>query len=416
MGNTIKITGISRGEIYSPNHTNNDGMIFQKTADELRNLGAIIEIMDEKKFLNSEVNGNIFFSMVRNPASVEKLIRMGENGALVINSGTAINNCYRANITRILLEHNISYPKSIIVKTNDVVWEEMNVFENYPYNDGSVNNNVIWPKFIADVRASDTDFVGVVVQASFLSQQFKGMAKKVKQDLIALGCYKIVINEYSDFDETKAKVKTCIVFCRKGYVGRVTYVERSTGRTVQKSLELPFDMIFDTNHIQFLDALDQSRTLSFARFPQYGKWCKDTPENKKLWAIGSYYKTEGFDKNPLKQFVKIAPLSGAERNYYCVFGSAKTEAEIDRVLEQVKSFWFNDAVQSALLLTRYQISLDKTQYAKIPKTIIDHIFSEDELFKIWGIPENAKQAAKELVKNCDYKKKVAIEESNAENN
>jgi hypothetical protein len=287
---------------------------------------------------------------------------------------------------------------------------------NYPYNDGSVNNNVIWPKFIADVRASDTDFVGVVVQASFLSQQFKGMAKKVKQDLIALGCYKIVINEYSDFDETKAKVKTCIVFCRKGYVGRVTYVERSTGRTVQKSLELPFDMIFDTNHIQFLDALDQSRTLSFARFPQYGKWCKDTPENKKLWAIGSYYKTEGFDKNPLKQFVKIAPLSGAERNYYCVFGSAKTEAEIDRVLEQVKSFWFNDAVQSALLLTRYQISLDKTQYAKIPKTIIDHIFSEDELFKIWGIPENAKQAAKELVKNCDYKKKVAIEESNAENN
>ncbi len=132
MGNTIKITGISRGEIYSPNHTNNDGMIFQKTADELRNLGAVIEIMDEKKFLNSEVNGNIFFSMVRNPASVEKLIRMGENGALVINSGTAINNCYRANITRILLEHNISYPKSIIVKTNDVVWEEMNVFENYP--------------------------------------------------------------------------------------------------------------------------------------------------------------------------------------------------------------------------------------------------------------------------------------------
>jgi hypothetical protein len=287
---------------------------------------------------------------------------------------------------------------------------------NYPYNDGSVNNNVIWNKFISDVRASDTDFVGVVVQASFLSQQFKGMAKKVKKDLIALGCYKIVINEYSDFDETKAKVKTCIVFCRKGYSGRVTYVERRTGRIVQKSLELPFDMIFDTDHIQFLDALDQCRTGSFARFPQYGKWIKDNPENKKLWAVGSYYKTEGFDKNPLKQFVKIEPLSGSEKNYYCVFGSAKTEAEIDTVLEQVKSFWFNDAVQVALLLTRYQISLDKTQYVKIPKTQIDHVFGKDELFDLWNISEPARQAARELVKNCDYKKKLVAEEADAKNN
>jgi hypothetical protein len=283
---------------------------------------------------------------------------------------------------------------------------------NYPYNDGSVNNNVIWNKFIHDAKSSDTDLLGVVVQASFLSQKFTGMAKKVKQDLIALGCYKIVINEYSDFDENKAKVKTCILFCRKGYDGLVTYVERSTGRTVQKSLQSPFDMIFDPDQRAFLDELDSAHTKSFDRFPQYKKWIKDEPSNKNLWAIGSYYKTEGFDKNPLKQFVKISPNSGEEKNYYCIFGFAKTEAEIDSKLEQLKSFWFNDAVQAALLLTRYQISLDKTQYAKIPKTTIDHVFGDDELFDLWNISDSARKAARELVKDCDYKKKREDAENN----
>jgi hypothetical protein len=278
---------------------------------------------------------------------------------------------------------------------------------NYPYNDGSVNNNVIWNKFISDVRASQTDFVGVVVQASFLSQPFKGMAKAVKQDLMALGCYKIIINEYSDFDEKKAKVKTCIVFCRRGYTGLVTYVERSTGRTLQKSLDSPFDMIFDPGQIKFLDELDTARLHSFARFPQYKKWTQDNADNKKLWAIGCYYKTEGFDKNPLKPFTIIEPNSGEKKNYYCVFGSADTKDEAELVLEKLKSFWFNDAVQAALLLTRYQISLDKTQYAKIPKTAIDRVFGANELFDLWSISEDARKAAKELVKNCDYKLKSA---------
>jgi len=132
MEDTIYMTGISRGEIYSPNHTNNDGMIFQKVADELKNLGVKIELMDEKTFLQQEVKTRIIFSMVRNPQSVDKLKEMEENGALVINSGNAINNCYRANITRILTDNFISYPQSIIVKTNEIVWDEMNVFEKYP--------------------------------------------------------------------------------------------------------------------------------------------------------------------------------------------------------------------------------------------------------------------------------------------
>lgn len=132
MQNTIKITGISRGEIYSPNHTSNDNLIFQKTVYELKALGASIEIMDEKTFLHSEVKDGIFFSMARDPKSVKKLIKLEENGALVINSGLAVNNCYRANLTRILTDNYIAYPKSIIVNTNNMICEELDVFSTYP--------------------------------------------------------------------------------------------------------------------------------------------------------------------------------------------------------------------------------------------------------------------------------------------
>lgn len=132
MKSTIEITGISRGEKYSPNHTNNDGIIFKLVADELRSLGAKVELIDEKKFQDSQINTQIVFSMVRSPKSVEKLIEIEEKGALVINSGFSIKNCYRANLTKILTYNSIPYPKSLVVNTSEVIWEELDYFNNYP--------------------------------------------------------------------------------------------------------------------------------------------------------------------------------------------------------------------------------------------------------------------------------------------
>ncbi len=132
MQDKIKITGISRGEIYSPNHTNNDSMIFSLTVDGLKTLGAEVEMMDEKQFLQTEIKNDILFSMARDPESVRKLMKMEEKGALIINSGNAINNCYRANLTRKLIDNHIAYPKSIIVNTNNIAWEEFEVFSSYP--------------------------------------------------------------------------------------------------------------------------------------------------------------------------------------------------------------------------------------------------------------------------------------------
>jgi hypothetical protein len=284
---------------------------------------------------------------------------------------------------------------------------------NYPYNDGSVNDTVIWHKFIAQAKESRADAGAVVVQASFLSQQLKGMSKAVKKNLIALGCYKIIVNDYSDFanPKAKAKVKTCILVWRRGYQGLVEFVERKTGYSVSTVLDKPFDMIFDPVHRTFIDEMSVAAKAKTERKP---KWSRLSASDKKKWCIGSYYRTEGFDKNPLKPFVILDPTGDQSKDHYVVFGKADTQAAAEDLLKQLNSFWFSDPVQAFMLLTRYQISLDYTQYAKVPKTTVDHEFTNDELYTLWNISSPVKELIETLVKDCNHKK--VKEKDNATDN
>lgn len=279
---------------------------------------------------------------------------------------------------------------------------------NYPYNDGSVNNSVIWNKFIDRVHYSQADAVGVVVQASFLSQSFKGMSKAVKQKLISLGCYKVIINDYSDFPEDKAKVKTCIIFCKKGYSGLVEFVERKTGHSVKTVLDKPFDMIFDPAQRQFVNEMSLAARVKTERKP---KWSRLSEADQKKWCIGSYYRTEGFDKNPLKPFTLLDPNSDQSKDNYVIFGISNTEDEAKKLLEELNSFWFSDPVQAFLMLTRYQISLDLTQYVKVPCLKESKVFTNEDLYELWNISTESQALIKELVKNCNHKKKTSDDEN-----
>ena len=60
--------------------------------------------------------------MCREQRSIDLLIKYEEEeGRLVINSGTGIENCTRERMTRFLIGHGIPYPESIVVDTDEVV-------------------------------------------------------------------------------------------------------------------------------------------------------------------------------------------------------------------------------------------------------------------------------------------------------
>ena len=121
----IKISGVMRSGAFSPNHIGNDAAIFNLVAEQLRKRGCTIDICSEEQFIASGCAERVVLDMCREPRSIERLQRMEDDGALVINSGYGIENCTRERMTRILLGSGIPYPESFIVDTDEVVKDKL---------------------------------------------------------------------------------------------------------------------------------------------------------------------------------------------------------------------------------------------------------------------------------------------------
>lgn len=121
----IRIAGIMRAGAYSPNHIGNDAAIFNAAADELRKRGCIVDIFSEERFIESDIDADVVLNMCREQASIAKLQSLEDKGVIVINSGYGIENCTREKMTRLLMGHDIPYPDSLIVNTNESVGREL---------------------------------------------------------------------------------------------------------------------------------------------------------------------------------------------------------------------------------------------------------------------------------------------------
>lgn len=121
----ITIAGIMRAGAYSPNHIGNDAAIFNATADQLRKRGCTVNIYSEEQFNNGKVKERVIFNMCREQESIKRLQDMEDDGCIVVNSGYGIENCTRERMTRILMGHNIPYPDSVIVDTDEAVVSQL---------------------------------------------------------------------------------------------------------------------------------------------------------------------------------------------------------------------------------------------------------------------------------------------------
>lgn len=122
----IKIAGIMRAGVFSPNHIGNDAAIFNLVAEQLRKRGCELNIYSEDQFDTNGVKENIIINMCRERRSMDRLQQLEDAGALVINSGYGIENCTRERMARILLGSGIPYPESFIADTDEVVKGKLN--------------------------------------------------------------------------------------------------------------------------------------------------------------------------------------------------------------------------------------------------------------------------------------------------
>ena len=127
---TTTLLGVTRNKKFSPNHVGNDGAIFSLVTQELEKMGYSVQLWDEDTFLAAtEIPQQYIFTMARQKRVVKKLQQLENEGKTIVNSGFGIENCFRTNMTKNLLENGIPYPKSYIVPTD---YDGDEVFENLP--------------------------------------------------------------------------------------------------------------------------------------------------------------------------------------------------------------------------------------------------------------------------------------------
>ncbi len=121
----VTIAGISRGDIFSPNHIGNDAAIFSMTAQHLRDKGCIVNEYSEFSLHKEDIQAPYIFNMVRDFESMRVLQKYEQEGRFVVNSAFGIENCTREKMTRLLLNAGISHPLSLFLPTNTDPGDEL---------------------------------------------------------------------------------------------------------------------------------------------------------------------------------------------------------------------------------------------------------------------------------------------------
>lgn len=174
----LKILGVSRASRFSPNHILNDDAVFSLTAAELIKQGCEVTILTEDEFLEQEfIEESFIFTMAREKKVVAKLQALEDAGKKVINSAYGIENCFRTNMTKRLLENNIPYPRSCIIPTQQ---SDYDVFEK-------IDGNGCWVKR-GDFHAIHKEDVTFVESA--------GQGKNILKEFALRGIPDAVISEH----------------------------------------------------------------------------------------------------------------------------------------------------------------------------------------------------------------------------
>lgn len=116
--NKNEIIGVSRGNEFSPNHIDNDAAIFNRVAEELRQMGHRVETYTEAAFAENGIEARIVFHMARSSEALQRLEELERKGAMVTNSAFGIANCIRKPMTERLIAAGVPHPASLIVPTD----------------------------------------------------------------------------------------------------------------------------------------------------------------------------------------------------------------------------------------------------------------------------------------------------------
>ncbi|MGK9369381.1 hypothetical protein ACSSWA_10795 [Melioribacter sp. Ez-97] len=146
------IAGVKRNRDYSPNHIENDSLIFMKTVEEIKQLGLEVNVYDEEELEKEmKIKEDLIFSMARGALALRKLLKAELEGKMVINSPLTVLKCHRINMSKLLKEAGVPFPFTVS-GTLDVLTDYK--FDNF-------NSTIVWVKR-GDIHAIHREDVTLV--------------------------------------------------------------------------------------------------------------------------------------------------------------------------------------------------------------------------------------------------------------
>jgi hypothetical protein len=180
----IQIVGIPRNTLFSPNHIGNDAAIFSAVSGLLCKAGFQINIYTEQEFLVKPLQERFIFTMLRSEQAICRLQQFEAGGGISVNSVRGIENCTRERMTKLLMQHHIPHPDSLIVGVAETVF-------TFPSGKRVTS---CWVKR-GDFHAIHREDVTYVTKAEHL--------KEVMAEYALRNIQRVVINEHLEGDLVK---------------------------------------------------------------------------------------------------------------------------------------------------------------------------------------------------------------------
>ena len=110
----MRLVGVCRSNVFSPNCVDSDLAIMHAVAAKLRDMGNEVRLCNENELKDCAAlaSADGFFNMGRSKEALAVLAQQEEQGKGVVNSARGIDSCIREKMSHLLIDNGVSYPKS----------------------------------------------------------------------------------------------------------------------------------------------------------------------------------------------------------------------------------------------------------------------------------------------------------------
>jgi hypothetical protein len=245
---------------------------------------------------------------------------------------------------------------------------------NPPYNDGTKANNPIYQHFVKKVSVSKPKAAIIIIQANWLMKT-DNMSMEIRRNLKSIGVKTITVNPINAFPN--AQVRTVSILCETGYSGDISLVDAVSKKSVIiKDFYKLVPFCFDQIKLDLLARLVPAVQMTTKKGPEQ---LTDT------YLIATAYQNFDIAKDPVGYIRMIEPALDKKYTGYRVFAEYSTKAEAEEGLKFQRSFWHSKLITFIMKYRRTSYTLDNPQISWVPNVVIDHEFTDDELFSTFNL-------------------------------